>query len=88
MVEQRLAILVEKAGEQVRPVVTTISQQQRFCPEEIFRSQNKIIIEAVSKEFVFILEFFDLKLAQCSYIFNQIFSKTVNYYLDWVTAYI
>jgi hypothetical protein len=44
-----------------------------YPPEEIFRSQNKIIIEAVSKEFVFILEFFDLKSGQCSYIFNQIF---------------
>ena len=41
-----------------------------------------MLIEAVSKEFVFILEFFDLKVGQCSYIFNQIFSRTVNYYLD------
>ncbi len=30
--------------------------------EEIFRSQNRILIEAISKEFVFILEFFDLKV--------------------------
>jgi len=33
------------------------------------------------------LEFFDLKIGQCSYIFNQIFSKTVNYYLDWTKNY-
>ena len=87
VIEDRLSILQK---EDSTPVVTTISltKNQRFYPEEIFRSQNKIIIEAVSKEFVFILEFFDLKLAQCSYIFNQIFSKIVNYYLEWVTSFI
>ena len=55
--------------------------------EEIFRSQNRLLIEAISKEFIFILEFFDLKVGQCSYIFNQIFSRTVNYYLEWVKTY-
>jgi hypothetical protein len=72
VVEDRLSIITKVEH---TPVVTTISltKHQKFYPEEIFRSQNKIIIEAVSKEFVFILEFFDLKLAQCSYIFNQIF---------------
>lgn len=42
----------------------------------------------MSKEFVFILEFFDLKSVQCTYIFNQIFSKVINYYLDWLTQYV
>jgi len=36
---------------------------------------------------VFILEFFDLKVGQCSYIFNQIFSKIINYYLEWLSLY-
>jgi hypothetical protein len=34
-----------------------------------------------------VLEFFDLKVGQCSYLFNQIFSKVVNYYLDWLKTY-
>lgn len=73
-----------------QPQVSRIAQQkhQRYPPEEIFRSQNRLIIEAVSKEFVFILEFFDLKTAQCSFIFNQIFQKVINYYLDWLSQYI
>ena len=47
-----------------------------------------MLIESISKEFVFILEFFDLKVGQCSYIFNQIFQRIVNYYLDWLKNYI
>jgi hypothetical protein len=47
----------------------------------------RLLIEAVSKEFVFILEFFDLKTAQCSFIFNQVFSKIINYYLEWLQQY-
>lgn len=45
------------------------------------------MIDTISKEFVFVLEFFDLKMGQCSYLFNQIFSKIVNYYLEYLTTY-
>ncbi|CDW80276.1 vacuolar protein sorting-associated protein 52 homolog [Stylonychia lemnae] len=85
-IEDRLQILDRIDSS---PLVTHMSQQKqrKYAVEEIFRSQNRILIEAISKEFVFILEFFDLKIGQCSYIFNQIFSKTVNYYLDWIKNY-
>jgi len=43
-----------------------------------------MLIEAICKEFVFVLEFFDLRMSQCSYLFNQIFSKTVNFYIEWL----
>lgn len=33
------------------------------------------------------MEFFDLKTSQCSFIFNQIFHKIINYYLDWLSLY-
>lgn len=55
--------------------------------EEVFRSQNKLIVDTVCKEFVFVLELFDLKMSQVTQIFNQIFSKVVNRYLTWLTAY-
>ena len=38
-------------------------------------------------EFVFVLEFFDLKLMQVSTIFNQIFSRVINKYLEWLAQY-
>jgi len=50
----------------------------------VFRSQNKLIVDAVCKEFVFILEFFDLKMMKVSTIFNQIFSRVINKYLEWL----
>ena len=31
--------------------------------EEVFRSQNKLIVDTVCKEFVFVLELFDLKMS-------------------------
>ena len=55
--------------------------------EEAFRSQNKLLINLITTEYRFILEFFYLRASQCDYIFNAIFSKIVNYYLDWVTNY-
>jgi len=86
-IEERLKILgrIEEA-----PMVSYISQQKlhEYPFEEIFRSQNRLLIEAISKEFVFVLEFFDLKMGQCSYLFNQIFSRIVNYYLEWLKAYV
>ena len=61
-VEDRASIL-ERIDSQ--PVVVAISQSKRsqFHFEEIFRSQNKLIVDAVCKEFVFVLEFFDLKIS-------------------------
>lgn len=54
------------------PIVVAISQSKKsqFQFEEVFRSQNKLIVDAVCKEFVFILEFFDLKMMKVSTIFN------------------
>ncbi len=39
------------------------------------------------KEFVFVLEMWDLKMAQVSQIFNQIFAKVINRYLKWLESY-
>ena len=68
-VEDRASIL-ERIDNQ--PIVVAISQAKKnlFHFEEVFRSQNKLIVDAVCKEFVFVLEFFDLKLMQVSTIFN------------------
>jgi hypothetical protein len=41
----------------------------------------------VCKEFVFVLEFFDLKMAHMSRLFNQIFAKIINKYIDWLKDY-
>ena len=46
------------------------SKKLQYPFEEVFRSQNKLIVDAVCKEFVFVLEFFDLKMVQVSTIFN------------------
>ena len=82
-VEDRASIL-ERMDTQ--PVVVAISQnkRQQFHFEEVFRSQNKLIVDAVCKEFVFVLEFFDLKMMQLANIFNQIFSRVINKYLEWL----
>lgn len=85
-VEDRASIL-ERIDSQ--PIVIAISQskKQQFHFEEVFRSQNKLIVDAVCKEFVFVLEFFDLKMMQVSNIFNQIFSRVINKYLEWLAQY-
>ena len=44
-------------------------------------------MDAVCKEFVFVLEFFDLKMVQVSTIFNQIFARVINKYIDWLVGY-
>jgi hypothetical protein len=41
----------------------------------------------VCKEFVFVLEFFDLKMAQIAPIFNAIFARVINKYLEWLEGY-
>ena len=66
------------------PIISHISlQKKKKHPlEEIFRSENKMLINAIVTEFIFVLEFFDLKMHQCSYIFNAIFKKSVNYFID------
>ena len=82
-VEDRASILEQM---DTQPVVVAISQnkRQQFHFEEVFRSQNKLIVDAVCKEFVFVLEFFDLKMMQLANIFNQIFSRVINKYLEWL----
>jgi hypothetical protein len=71
------------------PIVAAISQsKQRLYPfEEVFRSHNKLIVDTVCKEFVFVLEFFDLKMAHMSRLFNQIFAKIINKYIEWLKDY-
>ena len=65
----------------------SISKKLQYPFEEVFRSQNKLIVDAVCKEFIFVLEFFDLKMVQVSTIFNQIFSRVINKYLEWLSQY-
>jgi len=82
-VEDRANVL-QKIDE--NPIVVAISQSKHhFAFEEVFRSQNKVIVDTVCKEFVFVLEFFDLKMAQVSQIFNQIFARVINKYLEWLS---
>lgn len=42
------------------PIIIAITKQKMFPFEEVFRSQNLLIVNTVCKEFVFVLEFFDL----------------------------
>lgn len=70
------------------PIITAIAQsknQKLFFFEEVFRSANKLIVDVVCKEFVFVLEFFDLTMTQVSPVFIQIFSRVVNKYIEWLT---
>jgi len=48
-----------------QPIVLAISQSKRelYPFEEVYRSQNKLIVDTVCKEFVFVLELFDLKMS-------------------------
>ena len=85
-VEDRASIL-ERIDNQPIVVAMASSKRNQFNFEEVFRSQNKLIVDAVCKEFVFVLEFFDLKLMQVSTIFNQIFSRVINKYLEWLAQY-
>lgn len=72
-----------------QPIVLAISQSKRevYPFEEVYRSQNKLIVDTVCKEFVFVLELFDLKMSQVSQIFNKIFAKSINRYLKWLESY-
>ena len=73
---------------EIEPIVPhhLMSTSKRISFEEAFRSQNKMLTNLVSTEYAFILKFFDLKVSQCNYIFNTLFSKIVNYFLDWLTS--
>ena len=77
----RLHILESLESE---PVICHISQskKQKFPIEEIFRSQSRMLCSAILSEFVFVMEFFDIQIFQCSYVFNAIFKKTMTHYLD------
>jgi hypothetical protein len=68
------------------PIVPHVAGQRgtKYTLEEVFRSQNILLTNLITTEFSFVLEFFDLKSSQCDYIFNAIFSKIVNYYLEWL----
>ena len=68
-VEDRAQIL-ERMDAQPIVVAISINKKHLFHFEEVFRSQNKLIIDAVCKEFIFVLEFFDLKMMQLATIFN------------------
>lgn len=70
-----------------QPIVTATSQQRVYYFEEVFRSQNKLIVDTVCKEFVFVLELFDLKMSQVGHMFNCVFAKVVNRYLKWLEEY-
>jgi len=66
------------------PIIYHISVEQKLLHnlEEIFRSQNKLLVDATINEYYFVLEFFGLQPQQCSYIFNAIFKKPVQFFLD------
>lgn len=48
------------------PIVAhqAVAKQQKFLIEDIFRSQMKLTSDTVAKEFMFIMEFFDLEQSQ------------------------
>ena len=48
--------------------------------EEAFRSQNKLLINLITTEYRFILEFFDLRASQWDYLFNAIFFYSLFHY--------
>lgn len=65
-------------------IICHISQEKKLTHlvEEIFRSENKLLIDATANEFYFVLDFFGLQVHQCSYIFNAIFKKPVQFFLE------
>jgi hypothetical protein len=71
----------------ISPIIIAITKQKMFHFEEVFRSQNLLIVNTVCKEFVFVLTFFDLQMAQIAPIFNSIFARVINKYLEWLEAY-
>ena len=79
-------VILEKVDS--HPIVAHAQKNKKYMFEAVFRSQNKILMETISKEFIFVMEFFALKPNQTSYLFNQIFQKTVNFYLDWLKNYV
>lgn len=70
------------------PIIANLPQkkQQKFFIEEAFRSQLKLVSDTVAKEMIFILEFFDFKIAnqtQQTYMFNKIFRNILlKFYTD------
>lgn len=83
--EDRENILLEINSEPIVPYHKNASLD-KISLEEAFRSQNQLLINLITSEYSFVLEFFDLKASQCDFIFNTIFSKTVNLFLDWLTT--
>ena len=74
--------ILEELGKE--PIIYHISLEKKFTHslEEIFRSENKLLVDATINEYYFVLEFFNLQSTQCSYIFNAIFKKSVQHFLD------
>ena len=60
--EDRESILGEIDAE---PIVCAISSHKshKYHLEEVFRSQNRLLLNSITTEFIFVLEFFDLKVA-------------------------
>ncbi len=66
------------------PIICHISYEQKLTHslEEIFRSQNKLLVDATVNEYFFVLDFFGLKPSQGEYTFKLIFAKPVQYFLE------
>eukprot|EP00357_Protocruzia_adherens_P021869 CAMPEP_0114993284 /NCGR_PEP_ID=MMETSP0216-20121206/12440_1 /TAXON_ID=223996 /ORGANISM="Protocruzia adherens, Strain Boccale" /LENGTH=685 /DNA_ID=CAMNT_0002356901 /DNA_START=49 /DNA_END=2106 /DNA_ORIENTATION=+ len=68
------------------PIVFHVQQKnQRVVIEKVFRSQNQLLIDTVSSEFFFAIEFFSLKADECNPVFKATFSRTLQILLDAAT---
>lgn len=67
------------------PIIIHVANQrnQRFTPEVVFKSINKLLLESVISEFVFTMEFFSLKADQNKVVVNGIFKNTIAYIQEY-----
>ena len=67
------------------PVIIHVANQrnQKFTPEVAFKSVNKLLLDSVSSEYVFTMEFFSLRTEQNKVVANGIFKNTTSYVLEY-----
>lgn len=79
--DDRETILNEIDNSPIIPAIS-LEKHETFTLEEVFRSQNMMLMNISTSEYYFVLEFFGLQPQQCEYIFNAIFANTTMNYLD------
>jgi len=84
---KRKEIIKEIGSDSISPYVSQ-KKNLTFYYEEIFKSLNKFLMDLVTSEVIFFLDFFDMNPSSSSVYLNGIFKSTINTMYENVKNYL